>query len=205
MRVKVYKIYLYRKICFKEEAIATDILANSSCQGKKKSLDVLLNGQASASPPPRNPQTRTQRKHAALMNEIPTDKTLQSHTSSRKALWSKVASHHRTSFRSFGAGPLGSKQHFKTPADQKRVPKRNLTVMPGLLRLLPQRVDSLRSPSRALHYGAHVLLLCPAPSNWPSRVLRLLKGNSPFRWSSRHVSFPILPFFQWNWRVCCTL
>lgn len=82
----MYKIYLYRKICFKEEAIATDILANSSCQGKKKSLDVLLNGQASASPPPRNPQTRTQRKHAALMNEIPTDKTLQSHTSSRKAL-----------------------------------------------------------------------------------------------------------------------
>lgn len=36
MTVKAYKIYLYLKICFIEEAIATDMMAESPCQEKKK-------------------------------------------------------------------------------------------------------------------------------------------------------------------------
>lgn len=53
-------------------------MAESPHQEKRKqqNVDILLNGQASASTPLWNPQTRIQRKYAALMNERPTDKTV---------------------------------------------------------------------------------------------------------------------------------
>lgn len=135
-------------------------------------------------------------KQSVLRSWMKYLQTEQSHTSNHAPAGTKVLSHRCTLFWPSKAGPAVSKLHLKTTPEWKRVPETTRAAELGLLRLPTQRLDSLKSPSRARRYWTHVPVLCPAHANRARSCGQgHLKLNNPFHPNNEHVQFCILLFF----------
>lgn len=168
-------------------------MAESPCQEKINKLGILLNGQASVSTL-WIPQTRIQREHAALMNEIPTDRTVL-HIQPRSR-WNKSP-----------VTPLHIVLTLQNrPSSQQTALKNNTRVEESSWNHPSCGAGAAPAPHTMAGFFE---IPIPCPALWDTRPDSLsgsrqrthscaqghLKLNNPFHPNNEHVQFCILLFF----------